>query len=145
MTPQIYETYAPAFGVWGPWTIVDFTATGSQPIPFRLRAFQIDKMSKALFDGQLHWFENENDAQPHLTTFYDGWINVQLPPNVLQQPRVRFTNHGIFGMQLRVVVNALIVLPGYDVPRPKDKLIPRGVEPPRMDAATMARSRALRG
>jgi hypothetical protein len=138
MMAKIYEVRAGALGAYGPWLELDFIASGNQPVPLNLRSWQLDKLSSSKYDGQLHWFENEGDKEAHLTTFVDGWINVMLAPNTLQQPRVRFAGFGVFGMMLRVVVDALIVLPDYKNP-PSDRKIPAGVEPPMIDAGTRAR------
>jgi hypothetical protein len=47
--------------------------------------------------------------EAHLATFVGGYINVDLAADTIQEPKVRFTNHGMAPMIIRFTVEALLV------------------------------------
>jgi hypothetical protein len=44
--------------------------------------------------------------EAHLTTFVDGYINVDLAADTIQEPMIRFTNDGMAPMIIRFIVGA---------------------------------------
>ena len=144
---KVYDAIAMPFGNWGPWVVLDAVLNGTdQTSRLSIKAWQVDKL-KAPFDGQLHWF-GENDSQAHLTTFVGGFIDVDLASNSAQEPRVRFTNHSVQVILIRFTVGALLVLPSYEGNSPgrllRDQVISVDAKPLNTEAWMIARSRSVR-
>ena len=144
---KIYDAFAAPGGSWGPWVVLDAIWNGSdKPYHLSIKSWQVDK-AKAPYDGQLHWFQKNNDKEAHLTTFVGGYVDVDLAADSIQEPKIRFTSNSILPAIIRFTVNALIVLPSYDGVRPavplRREVIPSDKTPPIMEASQMARAKSL--
>jgi len=105
MEVQMFLTHVPQEGQIGPWVTIErqHARTSAKLSITVFRPGMADRIEVTPIIGEVELSKCATSGLSKVESFNDGMVDIQLKPNE-PTPRIRFFGEGVYGTDLRVVV-----------------------------------------